>query len=226
MAPAQRKKSEKMVNTLKLGLLRNLVLAFKIRSLKCLACCGGRWQQHGRVGAWRCGICGEYRAKHRGTWGMLRAAGSAPSLCTRWTPARMPIPTSSPRRQPATSTRWKLNTVHILQLHSEVPQLLADLEFHMNLSYRGREKEFEEQVWGKCLGQDLTASFCISLRSARPQDHYFDVCTFCWVEALPTPRLPDEMPHEIHSLQAHSPLQVGNCGLRSTATDKNPRLQL
>ena len=68
MAPAQRKKSKKTVNTLKLGVVRNLVLAFKIRSLN-------------------------------------------------------------------------LSTVHILQLHSKVPQLLADLEFHTNLSHRGREKE-------------------------------------------------------------------------------------
>lgn len=30
----------------------------------------------------------------------------------------------------------KLNTVHILQLHSEVPHLLADVEFHMSLSRR------------------------------------------------------------------------------------------
>lgn len=89
MVPAQRKKSKKTVNALKLGLLWNLVLAFKIRSLK-------------------------------------------------------------------------PNTVHMLHLHSEVPQLLADLEFHMNLSQRGREKEFEEQMWSKYLGQDLTASFCIS----------------------------------------------------------------
>lgn len=89
MAPAQRKKSKKTINTLKLGLLWNLVLAFKIRSLK-------------------------------------------------------------------------LNSVHVLQLRSKVPQLLADLEFHMNLSHRGREKEFEEQMWGKHLGQDLTASFWIS----------------------------------------------------------------
>ena len=40
-----------------------------------------------------------------GTRGTPRAAGSAPSSCTRWIPARMPIPISSPRRRPATSTR-------------------------------------------------------------------------------------------------------------------------
>lgn len=40
-----------------------------------------------------------------GTRGTPRAAGSAPSSCTRWTPARTPIPTSSPRRRPATSTK-------------------------------------------------------------------------------------------------------------------------
>lgn len=39
------------------------------------------------------------------TRGTARAAGSAPSLCTRWTPARTPTPTSCPRRRPATSTR-------------------------------------------------------------------------------------------------------------------------
>lgn len=40
-----------------------------------------------------------------GSPGMSRAAGSARSSCTRWIPARTPIPTSSPRRRPATSTR-------------------------------------------------------------------------------------------------------------------------
>lgn len=89
MALAQRKKSIKILNILKIGLLQNFVLALKITTIK-------------------------------------------------------------------------LNTVHILQPHRKIPQLLLALEFHMSLSHRGRKKEFEEQIWGKYLGQDLTASFCIS----------------------------------------------------------------
>lgn len=45
------------------------------------------------------------RCPTEGTPGMPRAAGSAPSSCTRWIRARTRIPTSSPRRRPATSTR-------------------------------------------------------------------------------------------------------------------------
>lgn len=66
MAPAQRKKSKKMVNTLKLGILQKLILALKIRTLK-------------------------------------------------------------------------LNTVHILQLHSEVPQLLAIWNF-TGICHTGAER--------------------------------------------------------------------------------------
>lgn len=46
----------------------------------------------------------------------------------------------------------KQNSVHILQLNRQVPQLLADLKFHMNLSYSGKEKESEQQMRGKYLG--------------------------------------------------------------------------
>lgn len=43
------------------------------------------------------------------TQGMPKAAGSAPSSCTRWIPARTHIPTSSPRRRPVTSTKFSVS---------------------------------------------------------------------------------------------------------------------
>lgn len=40
-------------------------------------------------------------------------AGSAHCLCTRWMPGKMPTPTCSPRRRPATCTRYNVGT-HII----------------------------------------------------------------------------------------------------------------
>lgn len=43
------------------------------------------------------------------------------------------------------------------------------------------------------------------------------------MEALYTPsEIPEEMPHEIYSLQAHSPIWAENCSLRSAAIHKPP----
>lgn len=39
----------------------------------------------------------------------MKAAGSAPSLSTRWIPGRMPTPRCCPRRKPATSTRFSVS---------------------------------------------------------------------------------------------------------------------